>query len=150
MEGGMVERDYGRNVYESIVTKQQDPALLEWVDGSTFKMRVFPLEPRHEKRIVLSYSQRLASYGGQDTYRFPAGHSLERVRDWSLHVHVKGGAQAGWNSPSHTLLTRRENSDLLLDAAEKNTKLDRDIVLTLGQMKSGEQTRFSMMEHEGA
>ena len=29
-----------------IVHQQQDPALLEWVDGSTFKMRVFPLEPR--------------------------------------------------------------------------------------------------------
>src|SRR6267143_1496144 len=70
MEGGMVERDYGRNVYESIVTKQQDPALLEWVDGSTFKMRVFPLEPRQEKRIVLSYSQRVSNLYGQLSYRF--------------------------------------------------------------------------------
>src|SRR5205085_4398860 len=26
-EGGMVERDYGRNVYESIVTRPQGPAL---------------------------------------------------------------------------------------------------------------------------
>src|SRR5205807_5850355 len=84
MEGGMVERDYGRNVYESIVTKQQDPALLEWVDGSTFKMRVFPLEPRQEKRIVLSYSQRIQNLYGQETYRFPPGHSLYRVRDWSI------------------------------------------------------------------
>src|SRR4029077_14225639 len=91
MEGGMVERDYGRNVYESIVTKQQDPALLEWVDGTTFKMRVFPLEPRQEKRIILSYAQRLSSYAGQETYRFPAGHSLDRVGDWSLHVRVKKG-----------------------------------------------------------
>ncbi len=29
-----------------------DPALLEWVDGSTFQMHVFPLEPRQEKRNV--------------------------------------------------------------------------------------------------
>ncbi len=150
MEGGMVERDYGRNVYETIVTRQQDPALLEWVDGSTFKMRVFPLEPRQEKRIVLSYSQRLGSYAGQDTYRFPAGHSLEQVRDWSLHVQVKNGDKIGWNSPSHSLTTRREQGDLLLDTAEKNAKLDRDVVLTLGQMQAGAQTRFSMMEQEGA
>ena len=37
MEGGMVERDYGRQVFDQIVTKMKDPALLEWVDGHTFK-----------------------------------------------------------------------------------------------------------------
>src|SRR5262249_11475704 len=57
MEGGMAERDYARQVYEGIVRRMKDPALLEWVDGSTFKMRVFPLEGRQEKRIVLSYTQ---------------------------------------------------------------------------------------------
>src|SRR5262249_2440705 len=36
MEGGMVERDYARQVYENILYQQRDPALLEWVDGSTF------------------------------------------------------------------------------------------------------------------
>src|SRR5262249_23159276 len=46
MEGGMVEREHGRAVYQSIVDSQKDPALLEWVDGTTFKMRVFPLEGR--------------------------------------------------------------------------------------------------------
>src|SRR5205823_12655954 len=39
MEGGMAERDYARSVFEQIVYKQKDPALLEWIDGSTFKMR---------------------------------------------------------------------------------------------------------------
>src|SRR5205085_9769967 len=40
MEGGMAERDFARQTFESIVRRMQDPALLEWVDGSTFKMRV--------------------------------------------------------------------------------------------------------------
>src|SRR5262249_59013952 len=44
MEGGMAERSHARNVYESIRYAQRDPALLEWVDGSTFKMRAFPLD----------------------------------------------------------------------------------------------------------
>ena len=75
MEGGMAERDYARQVYETIRYTQRDPALLEWVDGSTFKMRVFPLEPRQEKRLILSYTQKLPSLYGQTTYRFPAGHT---------------------------------------------------------------------------
>ena len=50
MEGGMAERQHAREVFDSIVYRMKDPALLEWVDGSTFKMRVFPLEGRQEKR----------------------------------------------------------------------------------------------------
>ena len=52
----MAERDHARGTYEAIVRSMKDPALLEWVDGSTFKMRVFPLEGRQEKRIILSYN----------------------------------------------------------------------------------------------
>src|SRR5205085_11798948 len=114
MEGGMVERDYGRNVYESIVTKQQDPALLEWVDGSTFKMRVFPLEARQEKRLLLSYTQKLPTLYEQTQYRVPAGHSLPAVRAWSFHARIKDGAHHAWNCPSHTLQASTEGADLLL------------------------------------
>src|SRR5262245_58426797 len=54
MEGGMAERDYARQVFETIRYTRRDPALLEWMDGSTFKTRVFPLEGRQEKRSILS------------------------------------------------------------------------------------------------
>ena len=59
MEGDMAERQYARQVFDTIVRLKKDPALLEWVDGTTFKMRVFPLEGRQEKRIILSYTQRV-------------------------------------------------------------------------------------------
>src|SRR5207253_3400264 len=103
MEGGMVERSHGAEVYETIKYLKRDPALLEWVDGSTFKMRVFPLEARKEKRIILSYTQKLPALHGQAEYRFPAGHSLPAVKDWSLHIRVKQGGAMTWASPSHKL-----------------------------------------------
>ena len=78
------------HVYETIRPRQNDPALLEWVDGSTFKMRVFPLEAAQEKRMLLSYTQRLPVLYGQTQYRFPAGHSLQPVRDWSFHAARQG------------------------------------------------------------
>ncbi len=130
MEGGMAERQHARNTFEQIVHKMQDPALLEWVDGSTFKMRVFPLEPRQEKRIVLSYSQRLNAEEGQHSYRFPAGHTMDAVREWSAHVRVSGGAELKWHSDSHAMTaTTDEAGDLLLDGALKNALMDRDFIL---------------------
>jgi hypothetical protein len=115
MEGGMAERDYARQVYETIRYANRDPALLEWVDGSTFKMRVFPIEGRQEKRIILSYTQKLDSLYGQQTYRFPAGHSLQVVRDWSFNALVKNGAGLAWTCPSHHELikSRKDGADLM-------------------------------------
>jgi hypothetical protein len=154
MEGGMAERDYARSVYESIVYRQKDPALLEWVDGTTFKMRVFPLEPRQEKRIILSYTQRLPSLYGQAAYRFPAGHSLTAVGTWSFHARVKNATGLAWASPSHALRASRDGTDLVLDAEEKDSKADRDVVLTLAENDGAapvpEAARLSSAELDGA
>ena len=156
MEGGMAERDTARVVYETIVHTRKDPALLEWVDGSTFKMRVFPLEGRQEKRIVISYVQRLSPLYGPTTYRFPQGHSLGDVREWSFHARAKGGGAMSWASPSHPMTESRAGQDLLLDVSARNVKADRDVVIELadstGQpgLTSAERARFSSQSFEGA
>ncbi len=131
MEGGMAERDYARQVFETIKTRQLDPALLEWVDGSTFKMRVFPLEPRQEKRIILSYTQKLDVSYGRTKYRFPAGHNMKVVGDWSTHIRVKDGGRLHWDSPSHELNAAKNDGDVVLTAEAKLDRLDRDLVLYL-------------------
>src|SRR5262249_45856853 len=136
MEGGMAERDYARQVYETIKYTQKDPALLEWVDGSTFKMRVFPLEGRQEKRIILSYTQRLPSLYGRTTYRFPAGHSLDVVRDWSFHATVKSGGKLHASSPSHPKMKMRtDGNDLLLDDTAHDVAVNRDVVVELSERR---------------
>jgi ferric-dicitrate binding protein FerR (iron transport regulator) len=150
MEGGMAERDYARNVFEQIMYTQRDPALLEWVDGSTFKMRVFPLEGRQEKRIILSYTQKLDSLYGYSSYRFPSGHSMQVVGDWSFHARIKNGASMPWSSASHELKAKTESNDLVLDAHAKSTKPDKDVTLRLADGATGNDVRFSKANHDGA
>lgn len=55
MEGELVEREKARKTYEAIVDGMQDPALLEWEHGSTFKLRVFPIEPHRDKVVTIRY-----------------------------------------------------------------------------------------------
>ncbi len=55
MEGELLEREKARKVYETIVDAMQDPALLEWEQGTTFKLRVFPIEPNSDKRVRIRY-----------------------------------------------------------------------------------------------
>jgi len=153
MEGGMAEREYARDVFQQIMYSKRDPALLEWVDGSTFKMRVFPLEPRQEKRIILSYTQRLPSLEGRAEYRFPAGHTLQGVREWSFHARMKNAAKTAWQWSTHSLQASTDDDDLILNASAKNVNIDRDIVLDLFENgpleKPGESVRFSSAEQDG-
>jgi len=164
MEGGMAERDYARNVFEQIVTRQKDPALLEWLDGSTFKMRVFPLEGRQEKRIILSYVQRLDSLYGRLGYRFPGGHNLPLVNKWSANIRVKKGADLAWSCAGYPLDKQTDGKDLVLSTSASDVKPDRDLALELvdagraegreppvGSLQPGAYApRLASAVHEGA
>ena len=154
MEGGMAERQHARNTYEQIRHTRRDPALLEWVDGSTFKMRVFPLEPRREKRIVISYTQKLDSAYGKLHYRFPAGHSLEVVGDWSTQVRVKNGAERDWQSTSHELQSSRDGGDLVLESTREKATFDRDLVLQIEDAwqsaRKEDAVRLAEISHDGS
>jgi hypothetical protein len=55
VDGELVERDKARKAYEQVVDQMLDPALLEWENGQTFKLRVFPIEPKKDKRVVIRF-----------------------------------------------------------------------------------------------
>jgi len=63
-EGTCLERERAREVFESIVRRMHDPALLEWQPGGFFKCRVFPIEPRATKRVIVAYTQALPCFRG--------------------------------------------------------------------------------------
>ena len=89
MEAGITERQEGREIYESIVYRRRDPALLEWMHGNEFRMRVFPLPARTEKRILLSYTQPLTSLYGDYSVRVPIPELDLPVGTLRYRVHVK-------------------------------------------------------------
>ena len=136
MEGGMAEREQAANAYETIRYERRDPALLEWVDGSTFKMRVFPLEAWQEKRIVLSYTQRLSPLYGVTRYRFPGGHNMQIVRDWSFAATVKNAKQMDVLTPSHPDMKRDSADELTLRTEARLIKPEQDVVLELREREA--------------
>lgn len=132
MEGGMAERKHAADVYETIRYMRRDPALLEWLDGSTFKMRVFPLEAKQEKRIILSYTQKLPSLYGNARYRFAGGHNMPIVRDWSFTARIKSGAGMTVWSPTHENMLRvPQAGDMLLTLHDRNIKPEQDVVVEM-------------------
>ena len=152
MEGGMAERQHARQVFNEIVRSMKDPALLEWIDGSTFKMRVFPLEGRQEKRIIISYTQRLPSLYRETRYRFSGGHNMQKIGKWSARLRVKDGARLRWDDASHDFQATKENGDLVLEASAEKTTSDQDVAVTLCRKKNqpAATARFNSAVHEGS
>jgi hypothetical protein len=55
MEGEVVEKQAARRAYEDALHRRQDPALLEQDAGNQFRARVFPILPRENKELIISW-----------------------------------------------------------------------------------------------
>ncbi|HVV87834.1 MAG TPA: VIT domain-containing protein [Kofleriaceae bacterium] len=59
-EAAVVARPLARRAYDDFLHRRQDPALLEKAAGNQFSARVFPIAPRADKHLIVSFSQELA------------------------------------------------------------------------------------------
>ncbi len=99
MNAEMLEKERARDIFRQIVdaTIPRDPALLEWEKGNIFKMKIFPIPGRGERKIRLSYTQVLPAVGDSLRYRYPiagssSGATGEEIGDFSLTIAVDKGA----------------------------------------------------------
>ncbi|HEY0134199.1 MAG TPA: VIT domain-containing protein, partial [Nannocystis sp.] len=122
MEAGITERQEGREIYESIVYRRRDPALLEWMQGNEFRMRIFPLPARTEKRILLSYTQPLESLYGDYSVRVPIPELDLPVGTLRYRIHVKDKTLSV-DSCCVELTTRDEGEFRIAEATLKNVPI---------------------------
>src|SRR5947199_373921 len=45
-----------RQIYTEIVRRTQDPGLLEYLGNNLFRVRVFPIAPKSDQKVTLSYT----------------------------------------------------------------------------------------------
>ncbi len=71
MVGEVLEKQRAREIYQSYKAQRRDPGLLEQVDFRTFEMRIFPIPPRGEQRVRITYYQELTPDQDFLTYVYP-------------------------------------------------------------------------------
>ena len=130
MEAGITERQEGREIYESIVYRRRDPALLEWMQGNQFRVRIFPLRARAEKRILLSYTQPLASLYGDYSVRVPIPEYDVPVDTLRYRVHVKDKSLAIDSCCVDFKISDR-GDERLAEAEIRGASVGEDLALTL-------------------
>ncbi len=63
VKGEMMTADEARTIYENIVRKLKDPALLTFEGHGLIRARVFPIQPGETRKVVLRYTQVLPRAG---------------------------------------------------------------------------------------
>jgi len=54
VSGETMNASQARAIYEDIVRRQRDPALVEWMGYGMLRARIFPIAPGEEKKVELS------------------------------------------------------------------------------------------------
>lgn len=91
MEGEVLERSRARDIYTSIVDRPvpRDPALLEWENGGTMSLKVFPILPGKTRRLLSAYQQTLSAEGGLLRYVHPLSLGSARgtqIENFSIEI----------------------------------------------------------------
>src|SRR3954469_17692390 len=55
VSGETMSADRARQIYEDIVRRQRDPALLEWMGYGLLRARIFPIAPGEVKKVVVRF-----------------------------------------------------------------------------------------------
>jgi len=134
MEGKVLSREDARAVYESIVRRRRDPALLEYLHRGVFQASIFPIPPQGERRIEIEYSQVLAVDHGLVHYVYPLNtekFSARPIESVSVSVDLRSkDALKAIYSPSHKVSVERDGDyRARIGYEESRVKPDRDFEL---------------------
>lgn len=108
----LLDAGKARSIYEEIVRKYRDPALLEYVGRGAMKVRIFPIEPNSKKRIQLRYTQVIKSDSSVMEYLYPLNtekFSAKPLKDVSVKVRLNCSTPIkSIYSPTHDIDIRRD------------------------------------------
>ena len=71
LEGEILKKEQAREIYDRIVGKLRDPALLEYVGQDLFQASIFPIPANDKVRVELDYEQLLKRDSGLTEVTYP-------------------------------------------------------------------------------
>ena len=113
VQAEMLEAEKARSIYENIVRSMRDPALLEYSRQDLFKVRIFPIEAKEDKKITIRYSELLCQEDHITEYVYPLKHEKtagKNIGTFKLDIAIEQQeAIKLLYSPTHEIDSKRTN-----------------------------------------
>jgi uncharacterized protein YegL len=161
--GELMEADKAKAIYEEIVRRKKDPALLEYVDHGLYRTRAFPLEPGKPAEIAITYNMVCEKSGQTVEVWYPMStekYSAKPIENITVRMDIEAaGDITNLYSPTHTFETDRKSDRRIIATYQAENVLpttdiqlfysdtDKDIGATLltYQPDAGEDGYFLML-----
>jgi len=156
----LIPRDEARKIYDDIVRRSLDPALLEFAGSGLVKSSVFPVPAHGSSKIRLVYDEMLEIDGDRIDYSLMRSESPDYKVPWNVAVDwsIKGGI-AGVYSPSHPLTERRispsriklrnhdplQSGTLLLSATQRKSDRATASIMAYPDHKNGQSGGYFLL-----
>ena len=137
VEAELLPADKARTIYNDIVRKSKDPALLEYAGRDMFRVHIFPIPANGRKQITLKYTELLKQDNGLLDYHYTLNtekFSSKPLQNVSLKVSVDCTEPiTTLYSPTHEIdKTLRGDRSATVGFEAQNIRPDTDFHLFIG------------------
>ena len=133
-EAELLDATKARKIYEEIVRRSKDPALLEYYGKGMFRVRIFPILAQTEQKIELTYTETLSQNNGTIAYSFPMNtekYSAKPIQQISFKIDIDGKEKLKTiYCPTHKVeIIRKGEQKATVGFEASKVKYDRDFKL---------------------
>jgi len=144
----VLAKEEARRIYQELVSKVRDPALVEFIGYNLIRSSVFPVEPRGKQKIRLTYEHLLEVDGNRVDYFLPRTESLEYNVPWDIKVTIKSKRPISTvYSPTHKLVGMKQLD--LTSMAEKKGSIVVTVENRHGRTEPGPFRLSYLLEENG-
>ena len=146
LRGEAMDATQARSIYEAIVRRKRDPALIELAGHGLIRASVFPINPGETRKITLRYTQLLDRAGDAWRFRY-LGDRNRQTAPRSFRLQVDSAARFGDPfSPTHQVQINRRDNQIDITLGDNASSGDFELLLPLARGLVG----LSLVPHHPA
>ena len=135
--GELVEADRARKIYTDIVRRTQDPGLLEYLGNDLMSLRIFPVPPRGDQKVKISFTAIAPKESSVVEYTFPVktdGKATRSLEEFGVKLTIKSqNPIQNIYSPTHAVtINRKGDREATIEFEKNQAILDKDFQLFYG------------------
>ena len=132
--GELLDAEKARQIYTDIVRQTQDPGLLEYLGNNLFRLRVFPILPKSDQKVTLTFTAVAPRDGDLVEYVYPLktdGKATRTLEQFAIDAVIKSQHPIqNVYSPTHAISLKRPSEREAHVSFERNQGLlDKDFQL---------------------
>jgi Ca-activated chloride channel family protein len=132
--GELLDSKKASAVYTDIVRRTQDPAILEYMGNNLMRLKIFPILPKKDQKVKISFTSVAPQDNGVVEYVYPLktdGKGTKTLEEFSVKAKIKSQHPIqNVYSPTHAIaLTRAGDKEVRMTFERDQAVLDKDFQL---------------------